>query len=114
MTGDAFNFLRTAWIRHRSPLMLMALTVGVGAVFALRMHTLLGFPYPPSNDAGGDLYSAQQWLGHPISGVDVSLQPPLYYWLVVIPSVWAFGPFLGPQFYMALVPALLVFPGYLV
>ncbi len=100
--------------RFRTPLILIALSAGTALVFILRLHILLSYPYPPSNDAGGDLYSAQQWLGRSISGVDVSLQPPLYYWLVVIPSVRAFGPFFGPQFYMALVPALLVFPGYLV
>jgi hypothetical protein len=114
VTGEGPSPPHQIWVRFRIPLIPIVLTASAAVVFLLRLHTLLGYPYPPSNDAGGDLYSAQQWLGHPISGIDVSLQPPLYYWLVVIPSVWAFGPFVGPQFYMALVPALLVFPGYLV
>jgi hypothetical protein len=114
MIATAEARLFRLWSRFRVPLVFLALTLGAALVFALRLHTLLAYPYPPSNDAGGDLYSAQQWLGHAIPGVDVSLQPPLYYWLIVIPLARAFGPFLGPQIYMALVPALLVFPGYLV
>ncbi|MCI4318173.1 MAG: hypothetical protein L3J96_06505, partial [Thermoplasmata archaeon] len=103
-----------AWIsgHERELALALGLTLLAVLTFLLRWEVLIQYPYPPSNDVGGDLYSAQQWLGNPIPGLWVDLQPPLYYWLVVIPAVHFLGPFAGPQVYMALVPALLVFPGY--
>jgi hypothetical protein len=91
---------------------LLALIVAFLGVTLFRLEIIATFPYPSSSDVGGDLYSAQQWLGNPIPGLWIALQPPLYYWLIVIPFTAALGPFAGPQTYMAVVPALLVFPGY--
>lgn len=83
------------------------------AFFVLRGSVFFTHPYPSSADVAGDLYGAQLWLGNPISSAPQSLlQPPLYYFLVVIPSTKLLGVFLGTKAYMTLIPALLSFPGY--
>ena len=79
----------------------------------MRFHWLSQSPYPPSGDAGGDLYLAHAWLGKSIPQLNQSLvTPPLYFFAVIIPLTTLFQPFLGIEIAMALVPAAAVFPAY--
>lgn len=79
----------------------------------MRFHWLSQSPYPPSGDAGADLYLAHAWIGQSIPQLSQSLvTPPLYYWAVIVPLTTVFPPFLGLEVAMALVPALAVFPAY--
>ncbi len=83
--------------------------------FAMRWSVLNQNPYPPSGDAGGDLYLANAWLGHGIPILNQSLgSPPIYFVVVVAPLVAIFGPFLGIKIYMALIPSLFTFPAFLI
>ena len=88
------------------------------ALFAIsafiRGVVLFSYPFPPSGDVAGDLYGAAAWLGHPVLALASSpLPPPLYYFIIVIPFTHAFGIMTGTRLYMTIVPALVVFPGYL-
>ncbi len=89
--------------------------------FGLRFLLLTRFVYPPSGDAGGDLYFASLWRhfqfnssSNSIVGGSALGAPPLYYFMIVIPFTTIFGTFLGIQLYMAFVPSLIVFPAYFV
>lgn len=86
------------------------------AFTGLRAAVLLATPFPPSGDVAGDIYNANAWLGHSINGIygQAPLSPPLYYFLIVLPFIHIFGVFKGAEIYMSFVPALLVFPGYLI
>ncbi len=90
--------------------------------FIVRFLILSSFQYPPSGDAGGDLYYANLWLKGKFIGADDSLfslngnallAPPLYYFLIVVPFTYLLPTFLAIKTYMAFVAALLVFPTYL-
>lgn len=111
--GDAARPPGPEWLRSRIAVY-VALTIAAVAIFVFRYEILLEVPYPPSGDAGGDLYLAHAWLGRGFAAMPQSLQtPPLYYFAVVIPFTTAFPTFEGIRLYMAVVPALLVGPGYL-
>ncbi len=98
----------------RRPWSIWALVGVFAACVVFRAAVLFQHPYPPSGDAAGDLYSAQVWLGHPLAGLaGYSPEPPLYFFAIVIPFTAAFPVFTGIKLLMAVVPALLVFPSYL-
>lgn len=101
------------WAQRREVLT-AALTLLAAAVFEFRLRLLLARPYPPSGDAGGDLYNAHAWLGQALPALSQSAAaPPLYFFAIVTPFTTVFPTFEGIQLYMAFVPALLVYPGYL-
>jgi hypothetical protein len=112
-TGPVADAGPPEWWARREWIVL-ALGLAFVGTFTFRYLLLRAFPYPPSGDAGGDLYLAHAWLGHGIVQLSQSLQtPPLYFFAIVIPFTTMFPTFQGIQLYMAFVPALLVFPGYL-
>jgi hypothetical protein len=99
---------------ERRELVLLALVAAAAALFVFRYLLLREFPYPPSGDAGGDIYLAHAWMGHGILQLNQSLRtPPLYFFAIVTPFTTVFPTFQGIQLYMAFVPAILVFPAYL-
>lgn len=99
----------------RRPFEIFSLVVVFAIFCSLRAIVLFSYPYPPSGDVAGDLYAADYWLGHSIAGLSQSpLPPPLYFFVIVIPFTHVFGIFLGTRLYMSVVPALLIFPGYLI
>ncbi len=91
---------------------LLILTLLFALCAAFRAFTLFQSPYPTSGDVAGDLYFANVWMGSSIPGLHQPLEPPFYYFLVVIPFTHFLPVFDGTRAYMAIVPALLVFPGY--
>ncbi len=93
---------------------ILLVLLGLVAAFTLARYLVLApLGYPPSSDAGGDLTWLHTYLGHPVPGMDLSqLQPPVYFFAVVAPFGLLFGPFGGAQLTMAVVPSLLVLPGY--
>lgn len=101
---------RWLW-NNREPAIVVSLLFVACAVF--RGLVLFQWPYPTSGDVGGDLYFAHVWLGHSLPGLHQPLEPPLYYFLIVIPFTQAFPVFYGETLYMSIVPALLVYPGYI-
>ncbi|MGC8483925.1 MAG: hypothetical protein ACP5OE_09820, partial [Thermodesulfobium sp.] len=97
-----------------------SLVSGFLFTFLLRFVILNQYPYPPSGDAAGDIYYAHLWLKFqligPFNGIlggSALGSPPLYYFIIVLPFIYLFPLFLAIKIYMALVPALLVFPSYL-
>lgn len=83
------------------------------SALAFRLYFLTRNEFPPSGDAGGDLYLAHAWIGQGIPQISLSLvTPPLYFITVVIPATTIFGPFLGFEVIMAVLPAALSFPAY--
>jgi hypothetical protein len=106
--------VRVAWEKLRKiPSECWALPLLIVTVFSLRFLTLLEIPYPPSADAAGDLVWLHTYLGHPLPGYGLlEAPPPDYFFLVVLPSISAFGIFDGIRVIMAMIPALYVVPGY--
>ncbi|MCI4369245.1 MAG: hypothetical protein L3K09_06770 [Thermoplasmata archaeon] len=98
----------------KSGVAISTLLVSVAALVAIfRWEILAQIPYPPSADAGSDLYVTRLTLGHPLVHSWISQQPPVYYLLIEAPATAALAPFVSVDFVMAMVPALIVFPGYL-
>jgi hypothetical protein len=91
----------------------LLLAIGALGLFLLRFAILRSFPFPPSGDAGGDLFGVHQWLGTapPGEGAFPRL-PPVYSLVVVAPALALFPAFTAIDVYSALVPALLIFPAY--
>ena len=111
MPSNNCVILRWPWLRRAAPP--IATFVIFALTFAMRFHWLAQSPYPPSGDAGGDLYLAHAWLGESIPQLNQSLvTPPFYFFAVIIPLTTLFQPYLGIEIAMALVPAAAVFPAY--
>lgn len=71
-------------------------------------------PYPPSGDAGGEVFAAHEWLGYPIPSqlTGTPKEVPVYIFLVVIPAINLLGTFQGVMWYVSLLPAFLAIPAY--
>lgn len=91
----------------------LVLALAVLAVFLLRFVPLSASPYPPSSDAGGDLFGLHRWSGlAPPAAAPYPYLPPGYYVAVIAPATILLPTFLGLEVAMALVPALIVLPAY--
>jgi hypothetical protein len=92
----------------------LSLFVGSAIVFSFRWSILSGVAYPPSQDAGGELFWMHYWLGQgPIHFYGQPQFPPLESLLIVFPFTHLFPVLTGIRVYMAFVPALIVTPAYL-
>lgn len=108
-TGEKSSIPR----RFQRVIPLLCLILTSSLLFLFRFLTLTIYAYPPSGDAGGDLYQAHAWLGHAIPGLSSSpLTGPVYSFLIVIPFTTLLPVLEGIQAYMAFVPAILCFPAY--
>lgn len=82
--------------------------------FIMRYAILNSQALPPSNDVAGDLYLAHVWTGNSIPQLrGVIVQPPLYFFIIVIPFTTFFSVLRGMIIYMSFVPAILTIPTYL-
>lgn len=99
--------------RQHAPV-LAALFIGFAIITYARLVLLFGSPYPPSGDVAEQLYWSHIWLGTAFpSVVTVWWIPPVYIFTVYIPFTHLFPLFTGQRLLMGVVPALLVFPTYL-
>ncbi|MGB7124164.1 MAG: GNAT family N-acetyltransferase [Thermoplasmata archaeon] len=93
---------------------LLALCTGFALIAFVRLDLLFSNPYPPSGDVAEQLYWSHIWLGTAFpSQVTVWWVPPVYIFTVYIPFTHLFPLFTGQRLLMGVVPALLVFPTYL-
>ncbi|MGI0156587.1 MAG: hypothetical protein ACREDE_10725, partial [Thermoplasmata archaeon] len=91
-----------------------ALLIGFAVISYVRLVLLFSGPYPPSGDVAEQLYWSHIWLGTAFpSPVTVWWIPPVYIFSIYIPFTHLFPLFTGQRLLMGIVPALLVFPTYL-
>ena len=92
----------------------VALFAAFAVIAFLRLALLFAHPYPSSGDVAEQLYWSHIWLGTAFpSPVTVWWIPPVYIFTVYIPFTHLFPLFTGQRLLMGVVPALLVFPAYL-
>jgi GNAT superfamily N-acetyltransferase len=91
-----------------------ALITAFALIALARLLVLFSQPYPSSGDVAEQLYWSHIWLGTAFpSPVTVWWIPPVYIFLIYIPFTHLFPLFTGQRLLMGIVPALLVFPTYL-
>jgi len=91
-----------------------ALVAAFALIAILRLVPIFQHTYPSSGDVAEQLYWAHIWLGTAFpSPVTVWWIPPVYLFLIYIPFTHLFPLFTGQRLLMGIVPALLLFPTYL-
>lgn len=101
------------WVYRSQALPLVLL--GAILLFSISLHAwiLFQFPYPPSNDAAGELYTYHAWLGSSLPQMGSGPLPsPVYTFAILVPFLSVFPPFIGIEWYIAFVSALVAVPAY--
>lgn len=100
------------FLKNRSPWIVLAVIFIV--IFVVRFNDVNKYLTPPSEDLGGDLNVLNAYVTPNAVRPYLRFEsPPIYYFLVVLPSISVLPVFLGLKVYDALLPTLVAIPFFL-